>query len=258
MSCGDPLRSCFPSSGRNGTSGHLWFVAFATFFLLSNIKFLSVSFDLLVPIPVYELHHDHYNYTWGLYYSGDIEYFDPEHLPYGILAIIMLIVFSLFPTLPSFLLSIHSFFFRDSLICFGIFFIPSWTHSKVAIRMEQNRALVIIDGFLLSFFTIVWLVFLIYYSFTLLGTFFAVCAVALMMLALLILNLQPLFHDQCYICCSFDNGLYNDSWFISRCYPRPSLYHPYVFYYSDYWIVSSLIRSLHDILLVGFKEIVLM
>ncbi len=30
---------------------------------------------------------------------SDIEYFGPEHLPYGILAIIMVIVFSLLPTL---------------------------------------------------------------------------------------------------------------------------------------------------------------
>ncbi len=71
--------------------------AFATFFLLSNIKFFSVSFDLLVPIPVYELHHDHYNYTWGLYYSGDIEYFGPEHLPYGILDILVSMVCVVFP-----------------------------------------------------------------------------------------------------------------------------------------------------------------
>ncbi len=68
--------------------------AFATFFLL---KFFSVSFDLLVPIPVYEFHHDHYNYAWGLYYSGDIEYFGPEHLPYGILAIVVSMVCVVFP-----------------------------------------------------------------------------------------------------------------------------------------------------------------
>ena len=45
--------------------------AFSTFFLLSNIKFLTVSFDLLVPTKVYRLYPDHYNYTWGLYYAAD-------------------------------------------------------------------------------------------------------------------------------------------------------------------------------------------
>ena len=73
--------------------------AFTSFFLLSYVKFLSVSFDLLVPIKVYHLHGDHYNYTWALYYAGDVEYFGKEHLPYGILAIAMLCVFVILPTI---------------------------------------------------------------------------------------------------------------------------------------------------------------
>ena len=63
--------------------------AFTSFFLLSNVKFLSVSFDLLMPTKVYHLHGDHYNSTWALYYAGDIKYFGKEHLPYGILAIVI-------------------------------------------------------------------------------------------------------------------------------------------------------------------------
>ena len=73
--------------------------AYATFFFLSYVKFLSVSSDLLTPTKVYHLHGDHYNSTWALYYAGDIEYFGKEHLPYGILAIIMLFFFVIFPTI---------------------------------------------------------------------------------------------------------------------------------------------------------------
>ena len=71
--------------------------AFTSFFLLSNVKFLSVSFDLLVPTKVYYLHGDHYNSTWALYYAGDIEYFGKEHLPYGILAILVSFIFLILP-----------------------------------------------------------------------------------------------------------------------------------------------------------------
>ena len=71
--------------------------SFATFFFLSNTRFLSVSFDLLVPTRVYHLYGDTYNYTTALYYSGDIEYFGREHLPYAILAIVMLCVFFILP-----------------------------------------------------------------------------------------------------------------------------------------------------------------
>ena len=82
--------------------------AYATFFLLSNVKFLSVSFDLLVPVRVYELHQDHYNYSLGLYYAADIEYFGNEHLPYGILAIIMCLFFVILPVTT---LALYSFTF---------------------------------------------------------------------------------------------------------------------------------------------------
>ena len=73
--------------------------AFATFFFLSNIKFLSVSFDLLIPTKVYQLYQDHYNHTTALYYAADIEYFGREHLPYAILAIVALVLFILVPVI---------------------------------------------------------------------------------------------------------------------------------------------------------------
>ena len=72
--------------------------AYATFFLLSFIKFLNVTHDFLAPTKVYHLHGDHYNYSWALYYAGDIEYFGKEHLPYGILAITVSCVFVILPT----------------------------------------------------------------------------------------------------------------------------------------------------------------
>ena len=71
--------------------------AFTSFFLLSNVKFLSVSFDLLVPTKIYHLHGDHYNSTLALYYAGDIEYFGKEHLPYWILAIVVSFIFLVLP-----------------------------------------------------------------------------------------------------------------------------------------------------------------
>ena len=92
--------------------------AFATFFFLSNTKFLSVSFDLLVPTQVYHLYGDTYNYTYALYYSGDIEYFGREHLPYGILAIVVLCVFVILPVV---ILALYPFaFFQKFLNLFPV------------------------------------------------------------------------------------------------------------------------------------------
>ena len=71
--------------------------SYATFFLLSYGKFLSVSFDLLVPTKVYHLHGPDYNSTLGLFYSADAIFLGKEHLPYGILAIAVLCVFVILP-----------------------------------------------------------------------------------------------------------------------------------------------------------------
>ena len=92
-----PFRVLFSYYRRNWNIRTSVINAYATFFFLSNIKFLNVSFDLLVPTRVYELHQHHYNYSLGLYYAADIEYFGSEHLPYGILAIIMCLFFVILP-----------------------------------------------------------------------------------------------------------------------------------------------------------------
>lgn len=70
----------------------------ATCFLLCNNKLLSVSFALLTPTKVYQLHPHQYNFTFGLYYASDVEYFGREHLPYAILAIAVLCVSAILPT----------------------------------------------------------------------------------------------------------------------------------------------------------------
>ena len=93
-----PFRLLFSLFRRNWNIRTSVVDAYATFFLLSLVKFLCVSFDLLVPTKVYNLPGDNYNYTLALYYAGDIKYFGKEHLPYGILAIAVLCVFVILPT----------------------------------------------------------------------------------------------------------------------------------------------------------------
>ena len=68
---------------------------FATFLLLSNVKFLSVSFDLLTPTEVRNINGS----LLGLFlwYDGSIAYFGKEHLPYAIIALLLLLIFVIFP-----------------------------------------------------------------------------------------------------------------------------------------------------------------
>ena len=71
--------------------------AFATFLLLSNIKLLSVSFDLLIPTHVYNMNGSVVGIY--LYYDASIEYFGNKHLPYAILAVFVVLTFIIFPIL---------------------------------------------------------------------------------------------------------------------------------------------------------------
>ena len=94
-----PFRRVSSLFGRNWNTSASIIDAFGTFLFLSNVKFLSVSFDLLVPTLVYQLHPTYHNVTTKLYYAPDVDYFGKEHLPYAILAIICLSIFSIFPVL---------------------------------------------------------------------------------------------------------------------------------------------------------------
>jgi len=87
--------------------------AFATFLLLSYVKLLSVSFDLLVPTHVYHVNGSLVGMY--LYYGATIEYFGDKHLPYAVLALFVLLVFILFPLLLLLLYPMR--FFQRCLDC---------------------------------------------------------------------------------------------------------------------------------------------
>ena len=71
--------------------------SFATFFLLSYIKVLNVSFDMLTPTKIYQLNSN--SSTFGLYYSPSVLYFGDQHLPYAVLTIIITTLFVSIPTI---------------------------------------------------------------------------------------------------------------------------------------------------------------
>ena len=69
--------------------------ALATFIILSYIKILNVSFDLLTPSIVYNVHGERVSVY--LFYDGTVEMTSRDYLPYLLLAIVMLLVFNILP-----------------------------------------------------------------------------------------------------------------------------------------------------------------
>ena len=71
--------------------------SFATFFLLSYVKILSVSADLMLATHVHRLHSNKSQYR--LYYAGNIEFLHRDHIPFAALAFSMVMVIIVVPTL---------------------------------------------------------------------------------------------------------------------------------------------------------------
>jgi hypothetical protein len=69
--------------------------AFATFILLSYVKIISTSFNIIMPTRLYNVS----GQVVGLYmyYNGSLEYFGRDHLPYAVLSIFMFTIFNLMP-----------------------------------------------------------------------------------------------------------------------------------------------------------------
>ena len=69
--------------------------AFATFLLLSYMKFLNTSIDLLIPTAITDIHGSRLGYFF--YYDATVEFLGSQHLPYGIVAMAVLLIGLVFP-----------------------------------------------------------------------------------------------------------------------------------------------------------------
>ena len=74
---------------------------FASFLVLSYVKFLALTFDLLIPIKVYNVRGESLGYY--VYFDANLKYFGSEHLPYAILALVI----AFFLSLPLLLLLLY-------------------------------------------------------------------------------------------------------------------------------------------------------
>ncbi len=89
--------------------------AFATFFLLSYSKILTISFTLLVPAKLYSIYSREYRLV--LFNDGAKDYLQKEHLPYAIVAIILCVTLNITPFIM--LLIFHTKHFQKLLTYFS-------------------------------------------------------------------------------------------------------------------------------------------
>lgn len=94
-----PIRTCVYRFKKEWRIKESLAKAFATSLLLSYVKLMNVSVELLTPSHRYYDNTGQYLEKLFLHVNGSMEYFGEEHLPYAILAIVMMILFNLFPFL---------------------------------------------------------------------------------------------------------------------------------------------------------------
>ena len=162
--------------------------AFATFLLLSYIRVLSVSFDLLTFTQVRNPQgHIVGNY---LYSNADIAYFKDKHLPYALAAIV---IFFVFITLPVVLLLLYPMrWFQQCLTHLRL------NHELLRTFMDSFQGCYK-DGtngtrdcrYFAAVFLLVRIILFIAYTLTLTALFYSVATTILIVLAVLIVTVQP-------------------------------------------------------------------
>ena len=166
--------------------------AFATFFFLSNVKFLSVSFDLLAPVKVYQLSSSNdFNYTWRLYFDATIPYFGETHLPYAILAIVTLFVFVFTPVLLLLLYPFQWFQKLLNLFPFRWYILHTFMDSFYGCYKNGTELGTRDCRWFVSLFYIVRILGLIIGLFTFNMMFFIFGSMCLVLFAILMMNIRP-------------------------------------------------------------------
>ena len=91
-----PFHRCFVCIRRQWDIKTSVIDAFATFLVLSYLKFISVSTDLLMPTQLFDIHGKPLHMLY-LYNNATIEYFGKEHTPYAIMALTVLLFVVILP-----------------------------------------------------------------------------------------------------------------------------------------------------------------
>ena len=163
--------------------------SFATFFLLSYIKVLSVTSDLLIPTQIYQLGSN--ISTFGLYNSPTVVYFGEEHLPYAILAIF---IFALFVCVPTVILLLYPFqFFQRflSLLPFNTHYLHAFVDSFQGCYKDGTEPGTFDCRWFATLMLLLRLILFIIFTLTLSMMFFVYTVITFVIFLIILVNIQP-------------------------------------------------------------------
>ena len=163
--------------------------SFATFFLLSYVKVLSVTADLLTPTTIYQLGTN--KTQFGLYYSPTVQYFGDEHLPYAITA---LIVLTLFVSIPTLILILYPFQFFQKFLSFFPFnwhFLHAFVDSFQGCYKDGTEPGTFDCRWFAALILLTRLLLFIIYGATLSMIYFVYGVIVIVVFLIAVINIQP-------------------------------------------------------------------
>lgn len=184
-----PLRSLFARFQRTWNIKTSIMDAYATFFVLSYTKFLSASFDLLM--PTYVCSSVTGKKTISSYYDANLEYFKGPHLPLALTALAVLIVFVIIPTLT---LLLYSFRFSQVVLTklhlqssfLDLFVNPFYRCYKDGTEPNTRDC-----RWFSSFFFILRIILPLVYSFTLGSVFLPLAVIIIFIFVMILITVKP-------------------------------------------------------------------
>ena len=163
--------------------------SFATFFLLSYVKVLTVSTDILIPTTIYELGSN--KVRFGLFYTPTVQYFGNEHLPYAITAIIIL---TLFVSIPTIIFILYPFQFFQKFLSYFPFnwhFLHAFVDSFQGCYKDGTEPGTFDCRWFSILIHLIRLLFFIIYGMTLSMMFFIYGLITILTLSIVAINIQP-------------------------------------------------------------------
>ena len=163
--------------------------SFATFFLLAHVKIISVTTDLLTPTQINQLGSN--ISTFGVYYSPTVQYFGDEHLPYAILALVILTMFVITPTVVSFLYPFQLFQKFLSFFPFNWHLLHAFVDSFQGCYKDGTEPGTFDCRCFSALTLLLRIIIFVIYGLTLSGVFFVYASILLVIFLIAIINIQP-------------------------------------------------------------------
>ena len=160
---------------------------FATFILLSYVKILDTSFNLLLPTNIYDMNGTNIHPSY-LYHNGSIEMFSNDHKPFAVLAISMMFLFNFIPLIILYLYPCCC--FQKLLNQFSMCNCQT-LHILMDTFLSNFRTKPIDCRYFAAIYLTLRIVNLVVFSLTLSRFYYPILPIFLLMMALLVAIFQP-------------------------------------------------------------------